>query len=311
MKAGTGALPRGEAWVYEPKWDGHRALVRLRGDRVDVVSSTGKERAQTWPWIGAALPALVDADDAVLDGEVVAYGDDGRHSFGLVGRPDRRHALVLFDLLQLAGADLTAEPWHVRRALLEEHVRPAGPVSITPISDDAELIEAATRAQRFEGVIAKRRDSLYVPGTRASSWVKTKWRHQQEFVIGGYKTGEGNRAGTFGSLLLGVYPQPLAGDGAGDGVGIGALQFVGAVGTGFDDTTLRALTSALVTREIDTCPFTAVPVLPGGRGRLRWVRPELVAQVSFGEWTDGDIVRHAVYLGLRDDKRPGDVTRVS
>lgn len=305
MKAGLGALPRGEAWAYEPKWDGHRALVRVRDDRVDVVSSTGMARTATWPWIAAALPALVDANDAVLDGEVVAYGDDGRHSFGLVGRPDRRHALVLFDLLQLDGTDLTDRPWQARRTLLEAHVRPAGPVSITPVSDDAELIEAATRAQRFEGVIAKRRDSLYVPGKRSSSWVKTKWRDEQEFVIGGYKTGDGNRAGTFGSLLLGVYPRPLA---AGDD-GIGTLRFVGAVGTGFDDATLRALTSELVPRAIDSCPFTGVPVLPGGRGRLRWVRPELVAQVSFAEWTDGEIVRHAVYLGLRDDTRAGDVVR--
>lgn len=305
MKAVPGALPFGDAWVYEPKWDGHRALVRLRGGRVDVVSSTGKPRAEMWPWIGATVPAIVGADDVVLDGEVVAYGDDGRHSFGLVGRPDRRHSLVLFDVLRLDGDDLTRCPWHERRALLDGLVRPAGSISITPVSDDAELIEAATRAQHFEGVIAKRRDSLYVPGKRSSSWIKAKWRHEQEFVIGGYKVGEGNRSDTFGSLLLGVYPEALA---TGDD-GIGTLQFVGAVGTGFDDATLRSLTAMLASRESGRCPFTEVPVLPGGRGRLRWVRPELVAQVSFGEWTADDILRHAVFLGLREDKPSSAVVR--
>lgn len=317
MKAGSGALPHGSDWVYEPKWDGHRALIRLRpatgGDagswgRLDVVSSTGKPRTEQWPFIAAELPALVTVapsgravgdGSTILDGEVIAYGDDGRHSFGLVGRTDRRHALVLFDVLRLDGLDLTGRPWHERRELLEHRVRAGGSVQITPVTDDAEAMEAATRAQRFEGVIAKRRDSLYLPGRRTPAWFKVKWRLEQEFVVGGYKVGEGNRDRTFGSLLLGVRPRR----------GDSNLVFAGAVGTGFTEATLSSINQRLRALTVDTCPFTAVPVLPGGRGRLRWVRPELVAQVAFGEWTDAGILRHPAFLGLRDDKDPGDVVR--
>lgn len=295
MKATNGRMPSGAGWVAEPKWDGHRAIVRVRGGRIDIVSSTGKPRTEHWPWLVAALRESVGGD-VIVDGEVIAYGDDGRHSFQAVGRADRAHSFVAFDVLALDGTVLIDVPWQERRSLLESAVTAGGSVSITPVTDDIEAMVAVTKAQRYEGVIVKRTDSVYLPGKRTSSWVKVKYRYEQEMVIGGYKVGEGNRSGTFGSLLVGVYEPD------------GGLRFVGAVGTGFDDSTLDAVLAQLRPLATVACPFTSVPKLPG-RPDLRWVRPELVAQVSFAEWTDGGGIRAPSFLGLRDDKDPRDVVR--
>ena len=213
------AMPTGGDWVYEPKWDGHRVLARRRGPRFDAVSSTGKPKDPQWPWLETVVNGSTD-HDVILDGEVIAYADDGRHSFQLVGSREHRHAYVVFDILSVDGKECLGRPWTERRELLLATVTPGDRLSITPVSDDAEAIEAATRAQRFEGVIAKRPGSTYQPGRRSPSWVKVKYRYEQEMVIGGYKLGEGNRVGSFGSLLVGVH------DAAGD------LQFVSAVGTG-------------------------------------------------------------------------------
>jgi bifunctional non-homologous end joining protein LigD len=295
MKAVTAtSVPVGDAWVYEPKWDGHRVLVKRAGSHFDAVSSTGKPKLPQWPWLAKAVAAATD-DDVVLDGEVIAYDADGRHTFQSVGRPDRDHAYVVFDLLALDGKDVRHRAWSERRALLEQHVRPVAPLSITPVSDDADVMEAATRAQHFEGILAKRTASTYQSGKRAPAWVKVKYRNEQEMVVGGYKLGEGNRAGLFGSLLVGVY------DANGD------LQFVGAVGTGFTERTLQEVMARLRDLETDACPFAVPPKLP--RGTYRWVRPELVAQVGFLEWTEGGGIRAPVFLGLRDDKPPTDVVR--
>ena len=295
MKAITArAVPVGDGWRYEPKWDGHRVLVRRTGDVVDAISSTGKPKLPQWPWLATSVRAATDRD-VVLDGEVIAYDDDGRHTFQSVGRADRDHAYVVFDLLMLDGEDLRDRAWHERRALLEASVRPISPLTITPVSDDADVMEAATRAQRFEGIVAKRASSTYQSGRRAPAWVKVKYTNAQEMVVGGYKLGEGNRTGSFGSLLVGVHDDE------------GRLQFVSAVGTGFNERTLTELMAKLRQLETDTSPFAAPPKLP--RGAYRWVRPELVAQVGFLEWTEGGGLRAPVFLGLRDDKPPTDVTR--
>jgi bifunctional non-homologous end joining protein LigD len=297
MKAVTSpAVPIGEGWSYEPKWDGHRVLVRRDGDRVDAVSSTGKPKLPQWPWLATAVATSTD-HDVVLDGEVIAYDDAGRHTFQSVGRADRDHAFVVFDLLALDGEDLRDRPWSERRALLESAVRPTSPLTITPVSDDAEVMESATRSQHFEGIVAKRTSSTYQSGRRAPAWVKVKYTNAQEMVVGGYKLGEGNRTGLFGSLLVGVHDED------------GRLQFVAAVGTGFNERTLREAMAKLRALETDASPFAVPPKLP--RGSYRWVRPELVAQVGFLEWTEGGGIRAPVFLGLRDDKRPADVVRES
>jgi bifunctional non-homologous end joining protein LigD len=296
MKAATVAtVPTGDDWVYEPKWDGHRVLVRRSGDDIDAVSSAGNPKLPQWRWLASAVTAATD-HDVVLDGEVIAYDADGRHTFQSVSHAERDHAYIVFDLLALDGEDLRDRPWSERRALLESSVRPAAALSITPVSDDAEVMEAATRAQRFEGIVAKRTSSTYQSGRRVPTWVKVKYRMQQEMVVGGYKLGEGNRGGLFGSLLVGVH-EPAG----------GALRFVGAVGTGFNDRTLRTVMAELRRLATDVCPFADPPKLP--RGSYRWVRPELVAEVGFLEWTEGGGIRAPVFLGLRDDKPPADVVR--
>lgn len=296
MKATTGRLPVGGDWVYEPKWDGHRAIVRLREGIVNAVSSTGQARAERWPWLADAVRLACDAGsgEIILDGEVIALDDEGKHSFQLVGRPDRPHAFVVFDLLALDGDDLLSRPWHERRAMLEAHVHPAPPLSITPASDDSDAMMNATRANGFEGVIAKRRGSAYLPGRRSPSWIKVKHRFEQELVVGGYLLGAGNRAASFGSILVGHYE--------GD-----ALRFAGAVGTGFNDATLRTLQQRFAQTASHVCPFDPVPKLP--RGTFRWLRPELVVQVSFAEWTEAGHLRHPVFAGLRADKPPRHVVR--
>jgi bifunctional non-homologous end joining protein LigD len=156
-------------------------------------------------------------------------------------------------------------------------------------------MEAATRAQRFEGIVAKRTSSTYQSGRRVPAWVKVKYTNAQEMVVGGYKLGEGNRTGSFGSLLVGVHDDD------------GRLQFVSAVGTGFNEQTLTEIMTKLRQLETDTSPFAVPPRLP--RGAYRWVRPQLVAQVGFLEWTEGGGLRAPVFLGLRDDKSPADIVR--
>jgi bifunctional non-homologous end joining protein LigD len=293
MKATTGRVPRGDAWMYEPKWDGHRVIVRQRNGAIEAISSNGLDRTARWPWLAGAVHTACP-DDVILDGEVIAHDDDGRHSFQLVGRPDRPHAFVVFDILGIDGKSLQGKPWHERREMLESRVRPAPPLSITPVTDDVDTLMAFTSANGFEGVIAKRTDSTYLPGRRSPSWIKVKHRREQEVVIGGYLLGEGNRSTSFGSLLVGVYERKV-------------LRFAGAVGTGFNDRTLRQLQALFAGLITDACPFEPEPKLP--RGKARWLRPELVAQVAFGEWTEANHLRHPVFLGLRDDKPPTKVIR--
>lgn len=293
MKATTGRLPSGGLWVFEPKWDGHRVLVRVRRGSVDAVSSTGQPRLDRWPWLAEIAPSIGSAS-AILDGEVIAAGDDGKHSFQSVGRVDRAHTFVVFDILSLDDEALVGHPWNERRKRLEATLRPTSRAMITPVTDDGEALIDATRATGFEGVIAKRVDSIYRPGDRSRNWVKVKHRDEQEFVIGGYMTGEGSRSNSFGSLLLGVYEQ-------------GELRFAGAVGSGFTDSTLAELRRLLHPRATGVSPFQPVPKLV--RGRARWVTPDLVAQVSFAEWTVDGHLRHPVFQGLRDDKAPADVVR--
>jgi bifunctional non-homologous end joining protein LigD len=293
MKATSGKLPRGEVWMYEPKWDGHRVTVRKRGQNVEAVSSNGLDRLARWPWLADAVRKAYGGD-VILDGEVIAVDEHGRHSFGLVGRPDRPHSFILFDLLAIDGHSLISKPWSERREILTGQIRAVPPISITPVTDDADSLLEATRANGFEGVIAKRRDSLYQPGRRSPSWIKVKHRLEQEVVVGGYMVGEGNRSRWFGSLLVGVYEQR-------------SLRFCGGVGTGFTEATLRMLQEKLDALSAERCPFDPEPKLP--RGRARWVRPQLVIQVEFGEWTEANHLRHPVYLGLREDKAPAKVVR--
>ncbi|MFP5256207.1 MAG: non-homologous end-joining DNA ligase [Acidimicrobiia bacterium] len=313
MKATSGELPEGEGWGYEVKWDGMRALAYVDGGTVRVQSYNERDVTTSWPEL-AGLADAIPATTALLDGEIVATDEDGRPSFGRLQQ--RMHlsraaevaaraaevpvTYVVFDLLHLDGHDLTRLPLVDRRRLLDELLEPGASWQRSPIHDDGRALLDAATAQGLEGVVAKRLDSTYEPGKRVRTWLKVKVRPRQELVVGGWVPGEGNRTGRIGALLVGYHER------AGDG---GPLRFAGRVGTGFTDAELRRLERALGPLATDECPFDPPPPRAELRRGPRWVRPELVAELAFGEWTADGRLRHPSYLGLRRDKAAADVTR--
>lgn len=311
MKAVSGTLPEDdEHWAFEIKWDGMRILSFVERDgKVRLRSANGIDSTNRYPEL-RALGEVLAGQAAVLDGEVVAFDDDGRPSFGrLQGRMHlsssaevtRRAgavpiSYVVFDLLRLDGNDVFPLPYLERRRLLFEVVSEGGcwQVPSHRVGDGALLLDAA-RERGLEGVMAKRIDSPYLPGKRSAAWRKIKVRKRQELVVGGWQPGEGNRTGRMGSLLLGYYDQ-------------GSLRFAGKVGTGFSTYELDRLGRLLQARATDESPFDPPPPRQVTRA-ARWVQPELVAEIEFGEWTEDGILRHPTYLGLRDDKPARDVVR--
>jgi bifunctional non-homologous end joining protein LigD len=310
MKAVTSPLPADEAgWAFEIKWDGVRVLSGIESGTVRLRSSNGNDITGRYPELQSLAEAL-DGHTVVLDGEVVAFDEDGRPSFGLLQQ--RMHlanakevrvraetvpiTYVVFDLLHLDGNDVMPLPYLDRRRLLAELVPDDGcwTVPAHRIGEGQDLLDAV-RARGLEGVVGKKVDSPYLAGKRSSSWIKVKARLRQEFVIGGWQPGEKGRAGQLGSLLLGVYENDV-------------LRYCGKVGTGFTMRELARLGEILAPLEVDSCPFDPPPPAPIARV-ARWVRPELVAEVEFGEWTSEGILRHPSYLGLRDDKAARDVVR--
>ena len=313
MKATAGELPSGDGWTYEVKWDGMRALCFVRDGQLRVQSANERDVTVSWPEL-AGLPDAIPATTALLDGELVATDDQGRPSFGLLqqrmhltnpAEARRRSALVpvsyvVFDLLHLDGHDLMGLPLVDRRRLLDGVVEPGQAWRCSPLHDDGEALLAAADQQGLEGVVAKRLDSTYQPGTRTRLWRKVKVRRRQEMVVGGWLPGEGSRAGRLGALLVGYH------DAAGDGR---PLRFAGRVGTGFTEVELSRLAAQLEPLATDVCPFDPPPPRADLVRGARWVRPELVAELAFAEWTDDNRLRHPSYLGLRTDKPAGDVTR--
>ncbi len=205
---------------------------------------------------------------------------------------------IAFDLLHLGDHSLLEVPLHDRRRLLVELVDEGPAWSSSPSYDDGAALLAAATSRGLEGVMAKRTDSLYEPGRRSSAWRKIKVRRRQEMVVGGWVPGEKGRAGQIGALLLG-YHEPAG----------GPLRFAGRVGTGFTQTELARLAGLFARLETDVCPFDPVPPAAELRRGPTWLRPELVAEIQFGEWTDDGRLRHPSYLGLRADKRSAEVVR--
>lgn len=289
-------------WLYERKLDGQRCLAFRHGPDVRLLSRSRRSLIGTYPEIADAL-AGQQVDDLVVDGEVVAL-DRGRTSFSLLqqrmGIDDAQRArrspvavaYYVFDLLHLDGQDTTALPVRHRKALLRRTLRWTGPLHFTPHRNAAgEAFFESACARGWEGLIAKRADAPYVP-RRSDAWLKFKCAAGQEVVVGGFTEPAGSRAG-FGALLVGYY----------DGHD---LVYAGKVGTGYSTAVLRDLRRRLDELEIARSPFS--------RGRVEerrphWVRPELVAQVAFTEWTNDGKLRHPRFEGLRDDKRPRDVRR--
>jgi bifunctional non-homologous end joining protein LigD len=301
-------LPEGD-WLYEVKLDGYRALAFKDGKEVRLVSRN--QKAFNYPQLLDALKSLW-ADHVILDGEIVALDEKGRSSFQLLQvfkSSEQRVPLVYyaFDLLFLDGKDLCKEPLSVRRKLLGEVLKKA-PANIRVSEGLQGSKEDLLRvAQEFglEGLVAKRPNSVYESGRRSGAWVKVKLTRAQEFVIGGYTLPEGSRK-YFGSLLVG-YNSPEG------------LRFAGRVGTGFSEKLLASVDAQLQKLKRPTCPFINLPektrgrwglgIIPAVMKRCQWVKPVLIAQVKFTEWTLDGQLRQPVFLGLRTDKEPGAVVR--
>lgn len=304
----TADLPRDDdAWAYEMKWDGMRALLAVEGGRVRATSRQGNDATGRFPEL-QALGRALGSTEVVLDGEIVTLGDDGRPSFErlqprMQAGSDRAvrtlvettpAVVMLFDVLWLDGHATTTLPYTDRRRLLER-LALAGPAWQTPpatVGDGARAMEAA-RTLGFEGIVMKRLDSPYLPGRRSDAWRKRKVEGRQELVVGGWLPGKAGLAGRLGSLLVGYYD--------GDGV----LRYAGRVGSGITGTTRDDLERRLGTLERKTSPFADVPALPDPR----WVTPKLVVEVAFHEWTRAGVLRAPRYKGLRTDKDAREVTR--
>ncbi|GAA3055819.1 non-homologous end-joining DNA ligase [Pseudonocardia yunnanensis] len=290
-------------WFYERKLDGERMLVVRDGRGTKLYSRTRHPLEGTYPEVTDALDASAP-EKFVADGEVVAFDGDETSFSRLQARlgitdPDRARAtgvaviFYLFDVLGVGGYDVTALPLRSRKQVLQAAVDFADPLRFsTHRNTDGEEYLRQACERRWEGLIAKRADSPYRPGARSGDWLKFKCVRGQEFVVGGYTDPAGSRIG-FGALLVGYHD------------GDGALRYAGRVGTGFDHHVLVSLRA-----RFDEMGTAASPFADQVRERgTHWLRPELVAQIGFTEWTRDGRLRHPRYLGLRDDKAASDVVR--
>jgi len=308
MLARPGELPRPEdGWAYEIKWDGVRALAYCQPGELRLESRNLLDITAKYPELSELSRAL-GSRSAILDGEIVAFGADGRPSFSalqqrmqLSGAAQARRRMkdtpvtyVIFDLLWLEGHSLMEQPYSARRELLAD-LRPVGSSLQVPdylVGHGHELLQAVGE-QGLEGVVAKRLASTYQPGRRTGDWLKIKRTGRQEFVVGGWLPGKGTRSRQVGALLLGVHDAD------------GSLRYVGRVGSGFSERELGRLAALLEPLARERSPFA-------GAGPPRgafFCEPRLVVEVSFTEWTPDARLRHPVYLGLREDKAANEVVR--
>ena len=309
MLAVAGQLPAdSEGWAFEVKWDGVRAILFVEGGRVRAHSRNDLDVTVSFPEL-ADVGKFLGMTTCVIDGEIVALGDDGRPSFSRLQqrmhvskpREAKRRSLsdpvtfVAFDLLYVDGHALLDATYDERRDRLESLGLSGDTFTTTDSFRDVsgQDILAATVANGLEGVVAKRRASPYRPGRRSPDWTKVKSFRTQEVVVGGWTDGRGERRNSLGALLLGIPDD-------------GGLRYVGKVGTGFNARTRADLLDDLERLASPDSPFASV--LPGAdAGAAHFARPELVAEVAFGEWTAAGRLRHPTWRGLRPDKAPHEV----
>jgi bifunctional non-homologous end joining protein LigD len=290
-------LPRGDGWVYEPKWDGFRAIVTVSGDGVMLTSRNGNDLTERFRDLARAAELALGSPNAILDGEICALDERGRSRFSLLQEGSGTTVLVLFDLLELDSEPLVDEGLGERRRRLEALVQASPQVQVSPQFEDGDALLAAAREQELEGVVAKRADSRYRSGRRSPDWQKVKIRRSQEVVVAGYTRGQGRRARAFGALVVGVHEA-------------GSLRWAGNVGTGFSDEEIERALRLMRPLERPDSPFTDPPRMPRVRASdVVWVEPRLVAEVEFAEWTREGRLRSPSYLRLREDKAPEEVRR--
>jgi bifunctional non-homologous end joining protein LigD len=299
------ALPEGDDWMYEVKLDGYRALLLKKGDRVQIRSRNDKDLTRTYPGVAAAARRL-RAEQAVVDGEIVAVDRVGRPSFQALqhrgSHPDHAIVFYAFDLVHLSGEDLMDRTLDARRAALSRVLDGSGILMSMELKGTASNVIEAVKTLGLEGVIAKRRRSRYTSGDRHTAWVKLKLDRQQEFVVGGYRPGPSG----VDVLLVGYYEGRR-------------LHFAGKVRAGFTPHLRREVHARVRPLVVEQCPFADLPnsrpsrwgggVTADEMAVMSWVKPELVAQIRFVEWTAEGHLRHAVFLGLRDDKPPRQVRK--
>jgi bifunctional non-homologous end joining protein LigD len=298
-------LPRGDAWTYEVKWDGYRAIAVKSAGGVQLMSRNQKNLTNDYPTVARAIAAL-PVHETILDGEIVALDAEGHPSFQAL-QHRRTSALTVvyyvFDLLELDGESLLRKPLDERRRRLKTVVRDSHVLLSDVLPGSPQHIEREIRKLRLEGVVAKRRDSVYRPGERTDAWVKVKFSPRQDFVVGGYRPSATN----FDSVLVGYFEKRR-------------FYFAGKVRAGFTPHMRAELMRRIGDRQVARCPFVNLPNSTGkshwGEGittedmkALRWVKPTVVVEIGFVEWTAEALLRHSTFVGIRDDKRASDVHR--
>ena len=302
----TESLPESADFSYELKFDGYRTLAIKTGGKVRLRSRNDNDFNTRYPGIVKALAPM--PDETVIDGEVVALDESGKPSFNTLQNYRSAGAplhYIIFDVLILRGKDVMGEPLIKRRELLEKHVLPKmeEPIRYSPLLDSSlkDLIQSV-KVQGLEGLVAKRRDSRYEPGMRSGAWRKMRVNPGQEFVIGGYTVG----GATFDALVFGYYEADK-------------LMYAGRTRNGFTPKLRAELLKKFKPLETNECPFANLPEKKAGRWGAgltaanmedcRWLKPQLVAQFEFTEWTADTHLRHSRFVALRDDKKGKDVKR--
>jgi len=293
-------------WLWEPKLDGYRVLAFIEAEGVRLQSRRGLDLTKSFPAIVAELQQQ-GVPGSIIDGEIVALGPDGKPSFNALqnrvqlktprelAAADQNAPAIFFafDLPFFAGVDLRALPFQHRHRYVMQCVQTAPLVQPVHAEEDGVTLHEAALASGFEGVMAKRKDSRYETGRRSAAWLKVKPTHSGDFVIGGYSQGKGSRA-SLGALLVGYWDK-------------GALHYATHVGSGFDARSLKQVQARLEPLKTRSCPFAEKPVL---NGPTTWVKPELVAELNFQEWTGDGALRAPVFLRLRDDLDAQKIRRV-